>query len=51
MSETPFRWAVENRVVRGPVIALFRDKEAAEEYVDGFIDLRVRPVEEVQDLL
>ena len=49
--ETSFPWAVENRVVKGPVIALFRTKEEAEEYADGFIDLRVRPVEEVLDLL
>lgn len=47
----PFPWAVENRVVKGPVVALFRDREEAEEYADGFIDLRVRPVEEVLDLL
>lgn len=46
-----FPWAVENRVVKGPVIALFRTKEEAEDYVSEFLDLRVRPVEEVQDLL
>lgn len=46
-----FPWAVENRVVKGPVVALFRTEEEAEDYADGFLDLRVRPVEEVRDLL
>lgn len=49
-AEERFPWAVENRVVKGPVIALFRTEEEALEYADGFIDLRVRPVSEVLDL-
>jgi len=42
-AEAQYKYAVENRVVKAPPIALFRDRKEAEEYSDQFIDLRVIP--------
>lgn len=36
-----FPWAVENSVVKGPLIAIFRNEEEAQNYADTGIDLRV----------
>lgn len=41
------KWAVENRVVRGPVVALFDDEDDAKDFVEGYLDLRVFPASEV----
>lgn len=38
-----YPWAVENRVVKSPTIALFRDKTDADDYTAIYIDLRVIP--------
>lgn len=38
-----FPWAVENRVVREPIYALFREREDADEMVEDSLDLRVIP--------
>ena len=42
-SLSEFPWAVENRVVRGPILAVFRDEEDAVAFVEEYIDLRVIP--------
>jgi len=46
-NQSEFPWAVENRVVKGPILALFRDREDADDYVKEFLDLRVRPASEL----
>ena len=45
-----YPWAVENRVVQGPPLALFADYPSAEQYAGMFIDLRVIPAKPVTKL-
>ena len=41
VDKAEYPWAVENRVVPGPALALFRHREDAYMLADQFIDLRV----------